>query len=134
MSSTDSMGLVDTARNVLTFPTKSENNKLMFALVVLLILVLIGVVAFGMGGHLVANRGVRAGAWTALSLGPRNREGLMKIGKGQEGYDIDRYQKNSTTGAMWDTPATMKVRGQTIMGWHENKTYGLPQGGKLANL
>ena len=127
--------LVNAARNALLAPYNSGNNKLMFSLVVVLILVLIGVVAFGIGGHLVANKGVGAGAWGAMHLGPRNtREGLLKIGKGQEGYDINRYKSNSTAPATWDTPAQMQVRGQTIMGWHENKTYGLPQGGHLSNL
>ena len=55
----------------------SNPSSLTTAMIVVVVLVLVGVLAFGLGGNIVANRGVGVGGWGAIRLGMP--EGLVRV-------------------------------------------------------
>jgi len=130
--------------DALTAPFNQAPSRLMFALVVVLVLVLVGVLAFGVGGHLLANKGVGAGLWGAVHLGPR--EGLVRVaGPNHEGmaplprhrYPRPQVMGESTGAGVWDTAAGQKAIGgdhMTIMGYEDKWVHGINAGRPLSTL
>ena len=107
------------------FNPKAEscNRNLALGLVLVVALVLIGIVAFGFGGHLTAtNRRIGGVAWGAMSLGaPRSSEGVNI----KEPNVLEGMQAKAV--GVWDTPGQRGASagtGATIMGYSERETYG----------
>ena len=133
---------MDLLNRLLTAPLAPENRQMVFALVVLLVLVLMGVVSFGIGGHLVANRGVSGGYWATGRLGLPNglrhlTEGMTKIGRGQNAYSesmVNRQPPRSV--GVYDSPAQIGLGGyhSTISSYDGKKWFDRSPGGELYDL
>ena len=135
------------ASDLITSPFTKQPSQLLFALVVCLVLVLIGVLAFGIGGHFVANKGVGAGAWGAVHLGPPGaREGLVRIaGSNHEAMTplpsyrrpIPRQMRRSTGAGIWDTSGGQYGMGgshRTIMGYEDKYIHGINRARPLSTV
>lgn len=125
----------------------NNNSDIVFAAVVVLVLVLVGVVAFGMGGHILAHRGVGAGAWGAVHIGGPNSgnarpangnaEGYVDLGKegyvdlGKEGFRREPFTGSSGNKGVWDFGRQRQVPGYTIMGVQGSQDFDIQEGGHL---
>jgi hypothetical protein len=86
-------------------------ERLLAGLIVVLVLILLGVLAFGAGVVVTAERGLGVGAWGAVHLGPgpEQREGLVRVAKPDTegmlaGVTVPEHMPAvSTAAGIWDT-------------------------------
>ncbi len=129
---------------------QGNKSSVVYAVVIVVILVLIGVLAFGLGGAVVANKGLGVGACGGIRFGmPTSREGLIRVQNATsktEGYrtpQVGGYGGprpiNPRTGStgVWDSgQGTMAIGGDfmTIMGHDEKYDLGINGMRPLASL
>lgn len=116
----------------------SSASPLLFALVVVLVLVLIGVLAFGVGGAVIADRGIGAGVFGAVRVGKpsehfvvananANREGIAPLPRWRRPVPRQRLD-NSTSAGLWDTSQGQSGIGgdhMTTMGYEDKYIHGI---------